>query len=199
MFFNTSDTAGNSLQRMTIGPTGKVGIGTAAPAETLHVQGNVCVTGCTLQGGMPWFRVCSNESYPLTALTGDGTNADVCFGGEICDNGGNFNGKCFIAPVAGVYAFSAVVRFIGITSAMGYMYNSITTSNQTFYTYGGPWEQSTQINVNGCGVLSFPLDMAATYMDAADVAMIKVAILDGAKVVGTTAGAHATYFTGHLV
>ena len=40
---------------------------------------------------------------------------------------------------------------------------------------------------------------AATYMDAADVAQIKVAIVDGAKVVDITGSSHSTYFMGHLV
>ena len=145
----------------------------------------------------PWFLVWHNSGYPLTARTGDGTNYNVCFNCTICDNGSNWNGTCFIAPVAGVYAFSSRVDFSGLTSSMDYMYNQILTSNVTHSVYGGPWQQATG-GSNGC-VLTGVVSVAATYMDAGDVALVMTAISGGSKTVSFLPGNYATNFQGFLI
>lgn len=47
----------NSTERMRIDPAGRVGIGTSAPAYTLHVAGDIGFTGTLQQGTVPWARL----------------------------------------------------------------------------------------------------------------------------------------------
>ena len=234
---------------VTINNAKKVGIGTAAPTQPLHVlhatdntiakfesgdatsaviiqdngstnEGNKIVVvsdamslytagneamsidadGAVTKPLLPWFQVWHNSGYPLTARTGDGTNYNVCFNCTICDAGSNWNGKCFIAPVAGVYNLSMLVRFTGLTSDMKFTYNTIFTSNVSHLVYGGAWERSsTDSTGGGTGIYTAHIAVAATYMDAADVAKVMVNVFDGTKAVAFSPGNYATNFQGSLL
>ena len=234
---------------VTIANNKKVGIGTAAPSQPLHVlhatdntiakfesgdatsaviiqdngstnEGNKIVVvsdamslytagneamsidadGAVTKPLLPWFQVWHNSGYPLTPRTGDGTNYNVCFNCTICDAGSNWNGKCFIAPVAGVYNFSMLVRFTGLTSDMKFTYNTIFTSNVSHLVYGGAWERSsTDSTGGGTGIYTAHVAVAATYMDAADVAKVMANVFDGTKAVSFSPGNYATNFQGSLL
>tara|TARA_R110002060_G_scaffold63755_1_gene73006 strand:+ start:35 stop:280 length:246 start_codon:yes stop_codon:yes gene_type:complete len=80
---------------------------------------------------------------------------------------------------------------------MDYMYNQILTSNVTHSVYGGPWQQATG-GSNGC-VLTAAVSVAATYMDAGDVALVMTAISGGSKTVSFLPGNYATNFQGFLI
>jgi len=47
---DTAGTAGTTLERMCVMPDGKVGIGIKSPSDTLHVYGNLCVSGAGAYG-----------------------------------------------------------------------------------------------------------------------------------------------------
>jgi len=210
----------------------KVAIGTHVPSSLLDVRGTVqvgvddtghdvtffgatsgckllwdesadslIVTGNILQPNLPWFS--AYNSAIRSNVTGNGGVFLGCFDTEICDNGGNFNGVCFIAPVAGVYSFSATVKFTGITADNDYMYLSLYTSNTLYYTpgYGGPWLRSTVTgSAGGAGILSLDYNIAAAYMDAGDLVKIQGVMLGQAgNYVDVASGSGMTFFTGHLV
>ena len=157
--------------------------------------------GAVTQPNLVWFAAYNDTVR--SDVTGDGTIALVCFNNEtaapMCDPGGNFNGTCFIAPVAGVYAFHATVKLSGLDSGHDYYYSYLNFTDGQYFNYGGPWQQSSQDSSDGAGILSLHHDFAAVYMDAADIAMINVNILGSGQTVDIAAGNYSTYFQGHLV
>ena len=82
---------------------------------------------------------------------------------------------------------------------MKYNYNTIFTSNVSHLVYGGAYQPSTTDSPTGASVMTAHIAVAATYMDAADVAKVMVNVFDGSKVVSFSPGNYATNFTGTLI
>ena len=76
-------------------------------------------------------------------VTGDGTDATIQFNAELVDQGDNFTGNTFTAPVTGNYQLSLIVRYEGLASnnTYGYIYIKSTLRNFLF-DLGNPWAQS---------------------------------------------------------
>ncbi len=88
----------NGNDRMTIGPAGQIGIGTAAPVEALDVVGNVSWTGDLIDGSVPWERLTNvPPSFPTSVaqVSGLEDELDTKFdstGGEVTGDT-TINGK----------------------------------------------------------------------------------------------------------
>lgn len=131
-------------------------------------------------------------------VTGNGTEYAVGSSGtaftEIYDQGGDFNTNgTFTAPVTGRYHFCANIAISGLTSAMtGVSYIFIDASNRDVSAYNGDvWAVG-----HGGGIIM----SVTTYMDmdAADTAVVKVAVSGGTLVADIDANAN-TNFSGMLM
>ena len=131
-------------------------------------------------------------------VTGDATNYTLAgWNSEIFDQNGDFASNTFTAPVTGRYSLTFNMLIGGVLTTHTSMYSTITTSNRPYLAAsidpGNVFNSSTQY--------SFGFSVLAD-MDAADTAVIKLAVEGSTKVIdiiynGTTDP--RTWFCGNLV
>ncbi len=127
-------------------------------------------------------------------VTGDGTTATVDFDTEVFDQGGDFTGDTFTAPVTGKYPFDVTVMLAGITTAEDEGFIQIVTSNRT-YRFG---QQEVGANFD---VVNTNLQISGACladMDANDTVTVTVKVSGGTKVVDIFGGSNHTRFSGYL-
>ena len=134
-----------------------------------------------------------------TNVTGDGTSYTPTFTTKITDQNNDFDGtSTFTAPKTGTYAFYWSLQCSGITSAMT---NDLSWLNTTARQYRCVQASLFGITVSG-GVYVFA-GAALAPMTAGDTAIIKLDLVNGAKVVTivgqTNAGFNSAWFGGYLV
>lgn len=124
-------------------------------------------------------------------VTGDGTLYSVPFDTEVFDQGGDFSGSSFTAPVTGRYLFTCMVA-TSDTAAGNKCGLFLVTSNRTYATE--VWPTS-----NVYHTISMVVDM-----DAGDTASVQFKASGGSLVVDvksdeTVTGGKCTWFTGALI
>jgi len=112
------------------------------------------------------------RSATVTNQTGAGANPTVTFDTEVFDNGSNFASNTFTAPVTGIYRLSARVLVSALSVAMTAQQIAIVTTAKTYVA-----SQDVLPLTNGSLYLSIS---ELVSMTAADTALIKVQVSNGA-------------------
>lgn len=147
--------------------------GTVTNAATLYIQnaptegtndyalfvdaGDARFDGNVLMPAQPAFL--AYNSATDDNQTGNGAVATVDFDTEIFDQGADFTGDTFTAPVSGRYLLHAEVRVTGITSAADTLSIALVTSNRT---YTNIWDATNAIPGSVTRVMSTVADMDAS-------------------------------------
>lgn len=127
-----------------------------------------------------------------TNQTGNGAAATVDYDTVVFDLTGGFASDTFTAPITGKYLLSASVRVAALSAAMTSRIYQIITSNGTYtnvqtWTPDASGEETQHINV-------------IADMDAADTALVRCTISNGAgntaTIVGNAARGAGTFFSG---
>lgn len=153
---------------------------------------NTILTNATIRTNAPKFLAVLSSS--AASATGDGTAATINFNSEIFDTypGGSFSGGGFTAPITGKYRLSGTVYLTGIGAAHTTVIVTVATSNRSYIAYA---ETVSAQSKTSCAI---PFSVLAD-MDAADTALIQVAVSGGAKTVNVYGdGSTATSFAGEL-
>ena len=87
MFFGTSDTAGNYAEKMVIGPTGKVGIGTTVPDGELHIW-TASAGSVAANTNADELVLENSDDGGLSILTPDANKSKIFFGSPTSNTGG---------------------------------------------------------------------------------------------------------------
>lgn len=154
-------------------------------------SGNWRCVSYTLAGLVPSKpRFLAYNSVTDSNVTGAGAAVTVDFDTEVFDEGGDFTGDTFTAPVTGHYQFNVQVRVSGLSAATDFLM-SLVTSNRTYF---GRWNSPP--NSTFTGTLSVLADM-----DAADTAHVTMQV---SGMAGNTAdidggGNGVSTFSGFLV
>lgn len=130
-------------------------------------------------------------------VTGNGSTATVDFDTELFDQGGDFTGDTFTAPVAGKYFLTATVRVSGLTAndADSWNFDLVVTDNTC--------RMSQTSTADIPATLSFTTSVVVD-MAASDTAKVQITISgdsggDVGDIDGGAAGTLITYFSGCLL
>ncbi|MBL7903328.1 MAG: hypothetical protein JNK73_15120, partial [Bacteroidia bacterium] len=133
--FSTHD--GTSLsEALRITSIGRVGINTAAPTATLHVNGTTRLVDGTqgvnkvltsdASGNASWQNGSRNTGFMVYASVNQtvatGVWTQVLFANEDYDDGVDFAGNQYVAPTAGVYQFNTTVSWTAMANVNGYSF-----------------------------------------------------------------------------
>lgn len=172
----------------------KLNTGSAGPSAGTNLM-TITQAGEFTYPLQPAFSAYYNDDASQDDVTGDGTQYTILFPTEIFDQNADFASPTFTAPVTGRYLFTTRITIGEVTAAHTSGYIKMTTSNRT---YDG--------NIINCGAV---MDVNAFYtfsgsqvadMDAADTAIIKIVIYNGAKVIDVIGTASCqTNFSGELL
>jgi C1q domain len=146
--------------------------------------------GVNSGGGGSSMNFLATINAPLTNVTGDGTIYQLVWPNIVFNNGSGFNGGSFIAPVAGLYLFSATVSIEGITSAHTAKYVSLVT-NSGVYNFN--FQESLAEDAQSLTV-TMMLNLAIN-----DFVYINVTVAGGAKVIDITGLSSYCFFSGSLI
>ena len=131
-------------------------------------------------------------SIERTDVTGDGTNYTVVFNNEVYDQGANWDGTTFTAPVTGKYLFTAQAFYQGLSTAAGHTYietrltaTSRSVVNQTRII------ETAQLQAEPISAI---LDMTAN-----DTCVMAILVAGGTKVVDLYGGATYVFLCGALL
>lgn len=116
-----------------------VGIGTAGPANKLHVNGGVTITDGTqgagkvltsdAAGNATWQNSSKNTGFGAFSnspqILAPSAWAQIIFSSLEYDDGGNFSGNSYTAPSTGVYQFNANVSWSAFLNSTGYHFIAI--------------------------------------------------------------------------
>lgn len=199
-----------------ISGTGAVNVGADAAAKTVTVGNTTGASVLALKYGTGDFTLASATgtvmsaldtgeiTYPLQSaflavaaaqsnVTGDGTNYDIAFSSEIFDQNGDFStaNGWFVAPVTGKYFFYVITGLEGILSTHTNMANNLNTSNRSYFCLACSPYAIIPPGANIYTNSSFFADM-----DAGDLALSRVTVFNGTKVIDITAT--VTKFGGYL-
>lgn len=138
----------------------------------------------------------ASNSVTDSQATGDGTVKTLDLDTVLYDQGGNFSGTTFTAPVTGKYRFTASTRLtdVGAGHTLGTM-NLVTTDVTLTHVHLNPANARASDN-KLCLSLGIEIEM-----DAGDTATVTVTISNSTKVVDIegSASAFVTYFSGELL
>jgi hypothetical protein len=153
------------------------------------LAGDQTFTGVTKFSGQPAFLA---EAAAQTDVTGDGTALNVPFATEVYDQASNFSSPTFTAPVTGKYDFSAQIALAELGAAHTGCILRLATSNRSYEIfYGNPGAIRDASNELRVGNAFIGVDM-----DAADTAVVSLAISGSTKTVDIVTG--ASRFSGAL-
>lgn len=127
-------------------------------------------------------------------VTGDGTTFTVGSGNaynEIFDQGSDFSGTTFTAPVTGRYRLSCSIYGRGMLNTHTSAVMTIVTSNRNYTKIYHPYNVANNSAEERLGMC------VLADMDAADTATLTYQVSNGTKVVDI--GAPSTFFQGELV
>jgi len=183
---------------------------TASPGELSLAAGNIGTGDVVLytggvesgrlhnEGYLNWPRLPAFLAYLTTSesnVTGNGTTHTITFDTEVYDQGADFSGSTFTAPVTGIYHFDLTVRLGGITAAADSIVLWLSTSNRSYY-----WALTDTDDLPSPVHPSISIDAD---MDAGDTAVIKVIVngeaSDVVDVIGDTTPVIQTRFSGRQV
>lgn len=182
---------------------GGLGIGTALPTASLHVNGNVRIVDGTegtnkmlvsdAAGNASWRNSAINTSFLTRSNSSQTITSNALtimnFPAEVHDDGNSFSTNSYVCPSAGVYHFDASVTWSGFVSASNWM---------IMYIYRNGTSEAQRITATSTGFFSSSIS-ADIKCNANDVITIRVFQLSGSS--QTTYGAigEYTYFSGHKV
>jgi hypothetical protein len=135
----------------------------------------------------------------VTDVTGDSTVYTVIFNTELFDIGGGYNNGTgvFTAPVTGKYNFSTTVSLGDIAAAHTFGLVSIVTTGGEYYLNAGNYAAMRTLTPNDTYIINGSVTCAMT---AGDLAVVRVVVYNGTKVVNVTGSATiVTYFSGYLI
>ena len=136
----------------------------------------------------------AHNSVTDNNVTGNYTVVTVNFDTEIFDQGNNFSGDTFTAPVTGRYRFSTAINYTGIVNGTEF-YAYLFTSNRNYQL---DYKFTAAISGNYVCNGSVLVDM-----DAGDTAVVKARVggvgADTVDVYGDTSSQLYTFFSGELV
>jgi len=119
------------------------------------------------------------------------TNTTVNFNNEVFDQGSNYSGTSFTAPVTGKYQLNVDLYCLTLDSAADYIQISLKTSNRQYYAIF-----STNTLSQDAAYMTFSIVVLAD-MDASDTAHVEVQLNNsGAAQMDITAN---SAFSGYLV
>ena len=119
------------------------------------------------------------------------TNTTVNFNNEVFDQGSNYAGTSFTAPVTGKYQLNVIIYALSVDSASDYIQFSLVTSNRQYYAIF-----STNALDQDAAYMTFSIAVLAD-MDASDTAYVEVQLNNtGAAQMDITAN---SAFSGYLV
>jgi hypothetical protein len=128
--------------------------------------------------GQPAFI--AHKSVAQDNAFGAGGSADVTFGTTIKDQGGNFDGTSFTAPVRGFYLLWTSLYMLDVGPAHNILQMSIQCSNYNYYRHLNPGA----LRESHSGEERLELEITAiTYMDAADTAKVNLSLNGGTAIV----------------
>jgi len=150
-------------------------------------------TGQVTMPLQPSFR--AYLSSTATDVTGNNTEVTVIFDTEDYDIGSNYNTGTgiFVAPVTGVYSFTAAVYLQGLLS---------THTLLNLWPYAGATTPVSIVCNPYAMSISGELQTLAPILiklTAGDSVKITIKVTGGTKVVDFLGGSNYTYFSGHLV
>jgi len=153
---------------------------------------DVAVYGTEMKPGQPSFLAYNSVTDPN--VTGDNTIVAVAFDTEIFDQGGDFAGNTFTAPVDGRYVLETIIRVDDLDAGTyESVFVRIVTSNRSYYIW------KTGLSYYGGGINSFKLFVIAD-MDADDTATVDIRVTGGVKSVDIFgSGDPHTFFSGALI
>jgi len=180
-------TAAATLARLAAGAAnslkGMDNAGTALAYKTIKALS----TGEVYNASQPAFLITNTTTD--ANVTGDGTDFNIAFDGEITDQGSDATTTTFTAPVAGNYLLIAQVYFSGLEAA-DVLTVQIVTSNRNYVS------TAYHVGANQCLNISVLADM-----DAADTAYLLVTVAGGDKdadIYGIAQHGY-TFFSGALI
>lgn len=132
-------------------------------------------------------------STERTDVTGDGTTYNVVFNNEIYDQGSNWDGTTFTAPVTGRYRFSAKLLLQGVSTGTSH------TSAELFIQASNRNEITRTLVTSASGALFSVQVSGEVDMDAADTCKLALQVNGGTKVVDVVADGGYCQFSGYLV
>ncbi len=145
-----------------------------ANQEQLSVDG----AGRLSVPGQPAFM--AHKSVAQDNTFGAGGSADVTFGTTIKDQGGNFDGTSFTAPVPGFYLLWTKLYMVDVAGAHTALVMGIQTPSYNYNRQVNPGA----IRETNTGDERLELEVTAiTYMDAADTAKVNLSINGGTAIV----------------
>lgn len=118
-----------------------------------------------------------------TDATGDGTAVQVSFANEIVDQGADFGGVTFTAPIAGNYYMQFQITLTGLLSTHTKALMQVSTSNRGYFRDCG--DPFVVIDADGDFAVYFGL---VVEMDASDTANFQITVSNGTKVVDLKSG-----------
>lgn len=132
----------------------------------------------------------------ISNVTGDNTLYTVVFGSEAFDQGGNFDGVSYTAPVTGKHLLIARLEVGGITANHLEAHSSIVTSNRT---YRLDYIEAKSIDVSG--ILGGFGGSVIADMDASDTATVTIQVTQTDKTVDIRGGTSPaiSFFCGALI
>ena len=120
-----------------------------------------------------------------------GANTTVNFSAQVFDQGSNYAGTSFTAPVTGRYQLNAIIYAQSVDSAADYVQIALVTSNRQYYSIF-----STTSLDQDAAYMTFPISVLVD-MDASDTAYVEVQLNNtGSAQMDINANSH---FSGYLV
>jgi hypothetical protein len=180
--------------------TNSIGVPSISTVLPPLVQSNITATGNLgnqLNTTRTAFAVRQNVGA-ANNVTGDGTVATIPFGTTIFDQGGNFSGSTFTAPVTGIYHFDVTITISGLTISFTDMFvNLVTTARSVQFSSISPGK----VFETNSGSSTFLITGGVTIpMTSGDTATVTVAVFGSTKSISLLGGSSlTTAFSGFLV